>query len=387
MNLNQHIWGEYRSGYECDYYLPSTINQAWSCDHSCLDKLLEQSTLKLGELNGYEKLILDVETITTLHRITEALSSCRLNRRENTLNEILLPENTIDPQLQTDRALVDNYINTLIDSVSNLDQQTLSINGLQKIHQSLYNQLNTKQSSITDQPGSFRNSPINTTSHLNTSPLIEPSYTPPDPIHILPLMHDLERFIENRDNHPIPEMIRSALIYYQLMTIRPFSIGNGKVARMVTLLYMTQSQLLSKPILNLSRYFEDNRTIHDKLIVSVREEQDMISWIKFFLTGVKISATDSIKRLSEVYHQKKDFTQWIQTEWGRRSGTGLILLNTIYAQPVIDVKNVQKACALTPKAAGDLVRSFIDAGILTEITGQARNRVFLFEPYLDKFTD
>lgn len=385
MNLNHHNWGEYRSGHGCDYYLPSTINQAWRWDHSGLDTLIEQSTLKLGELNGYATLLPDVETITTLHRITEALSSCRLNRRSISLNEILLPENTIDPQLQSDRALVNNYINTISDSISDLDQQPLSLEVICKIHQSLYNQLNPEQSSDTDQPGSYRNSNSPTSDH-NSSPTLESSYTPPNPIHIQPLMHDLERFIENRDNHPLPEMIRTALIYYQLITIQPYSIGNGKIARMVTLLYMIQNRLLSKPILNLSRYFENNRSLHDELIVSVREEHDMISWIKFFLMGAKITATDSIARLSEVYQQKKDLAHWIETEWGRRSATGLILLNTIYTQPMIDVKSVEKACGLTPKAAGDLVRSFIDAGILTEITGQVRNRIFLFEPYLDKFT-
>ncbi len=387
MDLNHHSWAEYRSGNGCDYYLPSTINHSWRWDDSGLDTLIEQSTLKLGELNGYAKLIPDVETITTLHRITEALTSCRLGRSSISLREILLPENAIDPQYQSDRALVDNYIHILIESISNINHPPLSLENIRQAHQSLYNHLNPKEHSDKVNPGSFRNSFLYTTSDHNNTRVLESSFTPPDPIHIHPLMQDLELFIENRDIHPLPEIIRTALIYYQLMTIRPFSIGNGKIARMVTLLYMIQNRLLSRPILNLSRYFENNPSQHDKLIISVRDDHDMISWIKFFLTGVKMAATDSISRLNEVYHQKKDLVYWIQTEWGRRSGTGLILLNTIYTQPMIDVKSVEIACDLTPKAAGDLVRSFIDAGILTEITGHARNRIFLFEPYLEKFTD
>lgn len=387
MKLNNQNWGDYRGGHECDYYLPSTINKDWSWEDSGLDVHIEQAILKLGELNGYASLIPDVETITTLHRITEALSSCRIASRSISIREILLPENAIDPQHLSERTLVDNYILALTESISNLNQEPLTIENICKAHQSLYNHLNLDQYSDTVQPGSFRNNFLNTTADYDKTRAFESSYTPPDPIHILPLMQDLELFMENRDNHPIPEIIRTALIYYQLMTIRPFQIGNGKIARLVTLLNMIQNRLLSRPILNLSSYFENNRTLHDKLIVSVREDHDMISWIKFFLMGVKITATDSISRLTEVYHQKKDLSNWIQTEWGRRSGTGLILLNKIYSQPMIDVKDVEYACDLTPKAAGDLVRSFIDAGILTEITGQARNRIFLFEPYLEKFID
>tara|TARA_R100001143_G_C3361295_1_gene136486 strand:- start:53532 stop:54695 length:1164 start_codon:yes stop_codon:yes gene_type:complete len=386
MNINNHNWGEYRSGHECDYYLPSSINKAWRWEDSGLDVLIEQATLKLGELNGYASLIPDVETITTLHRITEALSSCRITSNSISLKEILLPEHTIDPQFQSDRALVDNYFNTLSNDITNLNQEPLSLESIRKTHHSLYKGLNHNLYPDTVEPGSFRNSFLNTTSDYNSTRTFGASYTPPDPIHIRPLMHDLDLFIQNRDNHPIPELIRTALIYYQLISIRPFSIGNGKIARLVTYLYMIQIRLLSRPILNLSKYFENNRSQHDKLLNSVQEDHDMINWIKFFLNGVKITATDSISRLAEVYYQKKDLSYWIETEWGRRSGTGLILLNTIYSQPMIDVKGVEKACDLTPKAAGDLVRSFIDAGILTEITGQVRNRIFLFEPYLNKFT-
>jgi Fic family protein len=386
MNLNHQNWGELRSGHDCDYYLPSTINHPWTWDHSGLDTLIEQSSLKLGELNGYASLLPDIETITTFHRITEALSSYRLTGRSISLKEILMPFSTVSREKQSDRLLVDNYINTLIEITSTLRERSLSLDVIRNAHQSLYTDLLNENLPEAHTAGNYRNSHTHSIPDKNSSSGPDSSYTPPDPVYIPPLMHDLERFIQNRDQYPIPEVIRTALIYYQLMTIQPFSIGNGKLARMITLLFMTQTRLLSKPILNLSRFFENNRSLHDQLLISVREEHDMISWIKFFLMGIELTATDSINRLNNVFRQKKDFTHWINTEWGRRSGYGITLLNTIYAQPMIDVKRAEKACGLTPKAAGDLIRSFIDAGILTEITGQARNRIFLFEPYLEKFT-
>ena len=386
MILDNHKWGKFRSGTGCDYYLPSTIHYPWTWDHSGLNTLLEQAALKLGELNGFASLLPDIETITTFHHITEALSSCRLDGRSINLNQILQPAAMVSQEYRSSRQLIDNYIHTLIEASSALHEQPLTLDLIRKLHPSFYINISEKELSGVSLDGTYRINQPSSASNLRSDSAHAESYTPPDPIHIPPLMHDLERFIQNRDNHPVPELIRTALIYYQLMTIRPFPIGNGKITRMITLLYMIQNRLLTRPILNLSRYFENNRTLHDKLIHSVREEHDMISWIKFFLMGVKLTATDSIQRLKEVHDQKKDLSHWIEAEWGRRSGSGLILLQTIYAQPMIDVKGVQKACSLTPKAAGDLVRSFIDAGILTEITGQARNRVFLFEPYLNKFT-
>lgn len=386
MNLNQHNWGEYRSGHGCDYFLPSTIHYPWAWDHSGLDTLLEQAALKLGELNGLAALLPDIKTITTFHHITEALSSCRLDGQTITLNQSLQPAATLSPEYRPSRQLVDNYIHTLIEASKALRNQPLTQDSIQNIHPTLYSNISEKELSGAPLDGAFRLTLSSPVSNRRPDSAPGDTYIPPDPIHISPLMHDLERFILNRENHPVPELIRASMVYYQLLTIQPFPIGNGKTTRMITLLFMIQNRLLTRPVLNLSRYFENNHVLHDKLIHSVRNEHDMISWIKFFLMGVQLTAADSIQRLSDVHDQKKDLSHWIETEWGRRSGSGLILLQTIYAQPMIDVKGVQKACRLTPKAAGDLVRSFIDAGILTEITGQARNRIFLFEPYLNKFT-
>lgn len=117
----------------------------------------------------------------------------------------------------------------------------------------------------------------------------------------------------------------------------------------------------------------------------VRENNDMIHWLRYFLIGVRDTAIEAADTLGAVLQLKNDIEARIHNQWGRRTCSALNLLEHLFVNPVVQIKDVQEVCNLSAKAAGNLVQSFEDAGFLNEVTGQSRNRMYIFSSYLDKF--
>jgi Fic family protein len=113
----------------------------------------------------------------------------------------------------------------------------------------------------------------------------------------------------------------------------------------------------------------------------------MIQWIKYFLVGVAQTARQATQTLSNIISLKTEHEKIIQTKLGKRLKPGLALHNYLLKQPLVTVKEVQQVCGLSPKAAGDLINAFVENQMLQEYTGQSRNRIFAYEPYLELFND
>jgi Fic family protein len=144
---------------------------------------------------------------------------------------------------------------------------------------------------------------------------------------------------------------------------------------------------MNKPLLYLSKFFERHKGTYYDNLMRVREQNDMIHWLRHFLVGVRDTAIESADTLSAMLQLKNDLDAQIGEQWGRRTRSALNLLQHLFTNPVVKIKDVQKVCNLSPRAAGNLVHSFDDAGILKEITGQSRNMRYVFKSYLDKFKE
>lgn len=142
---------------------------------------------------------------------------------------------------------------------------------------------------------------------------------------------------------------------------------------------------MNKPLLYLSKFFERHKETYYDNLMRVRENNDMIHWLRYFLIGVRDTAVEAADTLSSVLQLKSDLETRIREEWGRRTHSALALSEYLFRNPVVEIKKVQEVCDLSARAAGNLVRSFEKARILQEITGQSRNRKYVFGPYLDKF--
>lgn len=197
-------------------------------------------------------------------------------------------------------------------------------------------------------------------------------------------MGDLENFLHSEHIH-LPGLIRIAVAHYQFETIHPFLDDNGRMGRLLITLFLIDQKLLERPLLYLSSYFDRYKGLYYDYLTRVRVKHDMIQWIKFFLTGVAETAKAGAETLSKVIGLKAAFEEHINREFARKSKSALTLLQQLFVNPVTDVKNVMGICGLSKKAANDLVADFVKHDILKEITGRSRNRVFVFDQYLNCF--
>jgi len=230
-------------------------------------------------------------------------------------------------------------------------------------------------------PGEFRKSQ----NWIGGATIHDAVFVPPIHTEIPKLISDLENFLNNNELR-LPHLIKIAIAHYQFETIHPFLDGNGRVGRLLITLYLVANNILEKPLLYLSDFFEKNRLLYYQNLDSVRKDNSLIRWVRFFLEGVVETSEKSIATLKEIIDLKNRIEKEKILLMGKRTKNGLKLLQYLFSQPVITSKDVQKILGLSPKAASDIIKSFMDLGILKEITGYRRNRVFIFKEYLKTFS-
>ena len=196
-------------------------------------------------------------------------------------------------------------------------------------------------------------------------------------------MGDLENFVHNSESF-FPDLLKIALIHYQFETIHPFLDGNGRVGRLMITLYLVEKEILKKPILYLSDFFERNRTLYYNNLTIVREKDDINQWFKFFLTGVIETAKNSIATFDSILKLQKEVEAKIQT-LGSRSHNALLILNHLFQKPMIDAQKVKELTNLSFPSVYKLIDELENLEILTETTGAKRGKIYLFREYTNLF--
>ena len=183
----------------------------------------------------------------------------------------------------------------------------------------------------------------------------------------------------------MPHLIRLAISHYQFETIHPFLDGNGRIGRLLVPLYLVSNGLLVKPSLYLSDFFERNRASYYDALMRVRVSNDMIHWVRFFLRGVAETATKGRNVFQQVLALRTDAEQKVLT-LGRRVPNARQALNVLYRRPMVGAADLERALSTSNQTANALLRDFVNLGLLREVTGAARNRLYVFETYLDLFS-
>lgn len=378
IQLEQYQSGHYQKGYEYRYFLPSTINDEWVWQTPQINLLLEKAAVKLGELNSFARLVPNIDLFIQLHVTKEAVVSSRIEGTQTNIQEAVLPESEILPEHRNDWREVQNYTQALNQAIGHLQTLPLSSRLLRQTHAILLQNVRGEHKL----PGEFRTSQ----NWIGGHSLADAVFIPPHHQHAHELMSDLEQFLHNRDIH-VPALIRIAIAHYQFETIHPFLDGNGRIGRLLITLFLVSEGILDKPLLYLSSYFEKDKGLYYDNLMRVRERNDMLQWLKYFLVGIEQTATLAVSALSRIMHLKANLEQNLQASFGRRTASAQRLLNALFTQPAIRIEEVQKICDLSYKAANELVAQMREHGILHEITGQSRNRVFIFTDYLAVFSD
>jgi Fic family protein len=212
--------------------------------------------------------------------------------------------------------------------------------------------------------------------------LADARFVPPPPAEAAAAMGELERFLH--DDNPLPILVRAALVHAQFETIHPFLDGNGRVGRLLITFLLCARGVLRRPMLYLSYDFKRRRQEYYDRLQAVRDQGDVEGWVRFFLEGVRDVAREGTETARRIQRLREEHRALVTARL-KNSTAGVQLLDRLFERPVVTVQLVQQLLARSYPAANDLTAGFVSLGLLREITGGARNRVFRYEPYVAIF--
>ncbi len=375
MNITKFKAGKYRQRYRYKSFEPNLVNHPWRIDDDDIIGLLSEANLKLGELNAYSQSMPDVDFFIKMHVMKEGTTSSRIEGTQTNIDEAVRNERYISPEKRDDWQEVQNYVQAMNFAIESLAQLPLSNRLLKQAHKILLQGVRGKHK----QPGEFRRSQ----NWIGGSSLSDAVFIPPHPESVPDLMSDLEKFLYNI-THPVPALIQIAIAHYQFETIHPFLDGNGRIGRLLITLFLVSHQLLDRPTLYLSAFFEQNGSLYYDHLTRVRTHNDLIQWLKFFLEGVRKTAMDSIdtfKKINKLRNTSEDKIIVL----GKKQVKAKSLLQYLYGKSVVDINDVADELSIHFATASRLIRDFVRLKILVEETGFKRNRIFVFEDYIRLF--
>ena len=376
MNITEFKAGEYEQQYEYRSFLPQSINYEWTLSDPQILTLLEEANRSLGELNAFSQLIPDVDFFIRMHITKEATTSSRIEGTQTNLQEALIDKSDLDPEKRNDWQEVHNYTEAINFAIKRLGHMPLSNRLLREAHAVLLQGVRGKHK----QPGEFRTSQ----NWIGVS-LKHATFIPPHPQHVPDLMSDLEKFMHNDQIH-VPHLLKIALIHYQFETIHPFLDGNGRLGRLLIVLYLISFHLLHKPALYLSDFFERHKGEYYDQLMAVRASHRLEPWLRFFLLGMRETTALSIQVFKDILALKERIERkQMPTFHVRRQANAQALMRSLYKNPVTNIKAVTDLIQAQTNTAAALIADFVKLGILKEFTGQKRNRLFVFENYVRLF--
>ncbi|MXV84524.1 Fic family protein [Candidatus Poribacteria bacterium] len=369
--------GVYRQQREYKSFSPSFINCPFTWENRQIDQLVEQAAHLLGALNAYAEIVPDVDFAIPMSIAKEAIDSNLIEGTKTEIDEVVLPQSEIPSVRQDDWQEVQNYIAAMNFAIAELPRIPISMRLLKDVHKILLSGVRGKHKA----PGEIRRSQ----NWIGGSSLSDAIFVPPSPEALPDLLSDLEKFWHN-ESLQLPFLIKIAITHYQFETIHPFLDGNGRCGRLLIVLQLIDAQLLNKPALYASTFFEKNKVSYYNSLTRVRTANDLEQWIVFFLLGIVETAQHGLKTFKGIIALRQEYDAKILT-LGSRARNAQKLLQRMYANPIVNARWVEKELDISFSSASLLLKSLTELDILKETTGHSRNRLFVLEKYLNLFRD
>jgi Fic family protein len=345
--------------------------------------LLERATLALGRLDSIALLLPDPQLFLYAYVRREAVLSSQIEGTQSSLSDLLLFELDEVPGVPFDDVVeVSNYVAALEHGMARLREGfPLSNRLLREMHARLM----ARGRGSDKAPGEFRRSQnwIGGTRPGNAR------FVPPPPNEVQACMAALEAFIHGKEaaggargGGKLPVLLKAALAHVQFETIHPFLDGNGRLGRLLIAMLLHDGGVLRQPLLYLSLYLKQHRAMYYELLDRVRAEGDWEAWVDFFLEGVEQTAEGAVqtaRRLVDLFQQD---TQRVQAAGGRNANM-LRVLDTLRQRPLCSLRQAGATAGITFPTASKAMLALVEMGIARELTGQRRNRVFVYDAYLN----
>lgn len=341
--------------------------------------LLERANQSLGRLDGMTRMLPDPKLFLYHFIRKEALSSSQIEGTQSSLSDLMLFELDEAPRVPiADVEEVSNYVAALDHGLNRLRSGfPLSLRLLREIHEVLLRGGRGAQKT----PGEFR--------HIQNwiggrSPALA-RHVPPPPDRLTECLGDFEKFLHAPEKD-MPPLIRAALAHVQFETIHPFLDGNGRLGRLLITLLLCEAGVLQEPSLYLSLYFKTHRQRYYNELDAVRRTGDWEAWLAYFLAGVAETSTqtvDSAQRALKLWETDRAKLHGL----GRKAGSALQVFEQFTRQPILSAARVADALALTPPTVRAAFAGLQQLGMIHEITGQRRNRVWLYQAWYDLLSE
>lgn len=369
--------GTYRNNGDFKSFIPSPINDSWSWSSPEISSLLSIADREIGALSSYSEFIPDIEIYIRMHIRVEANKSNRIEGTRTSIEEDMLPKETLGPEKRDDVQEIENYIKAMDYGVKRIihDDFPFSSRFLRELHLILMQGVRGERKT----PGEFRRSQ----NFIGGSKPSDAAYVPPSIADLDAAMNDFDNFANRNDNLPV--LIRLAIMHYQFETIHPFLDGNGRIGRLMIPLYLLSRRILDKPCFYISDYFEQHRSEYYDALQGTRVNNDMERWLCFFLRASIVTARKARRTFSDVLHLVNEYNRYIGEKKGMHATINAII-RAMYSQPVASISVLADLTGMSIANINSAVNTLVSDGILSEITGGKRNRVFMLTKYMRLFS-
>ena len=329
---------------------------------------LSAADFALGQLRGIGQMLPNAQLLIAPFLRREAILSSRIEGTIASLDQLILfeVEPSGEPQ-NSDVGEVANYVLAMEYGLKRLEELPVSLRLIRELHEKLLTGVRGQDR----RPGEFRQT--QNAIGQQGRPVEEARYIPPPVVQMNQALSDFELFLHEPTELPI--LIQLALVHYQFEAIHPFLDGNGRIGRLLLSLLLCEKGYLTQPILYLSGFLEKHRDQYIDSLLRVSQNGDWIGWVNFFLEGVAEQSKDAVERSRLLLDLRQQYRERAQT--ARASALPLQLLDELFQIPGLTISMAQGLLGVTYVSAQRSVERLVGLGILEEVTGRQRNRVYL----------
>jgi Fic family protein len=337
--------------------------------------LMEKANRALGRLDGVAALLPDTSLFIYFYVRKEAVVSSQIEGTQSSLSDLLLYESHHSPGVPLDDVQeVSNYVAAMNHGLNRLRNEDfpLSLRLIREVHRVLL----AKGRGSDRDPGEFRRSQ----NWVGSSRLGNAYFVPPPPEHVMDCMGNLEMFLHDKPRRT-PVLIKAALAHVQFETIHPFLDGNGRLGRLLITLILCAEKTLQEPLLYLSLYFKQNRQEYYDRLQRVRTGGDWVGWLRFFLNGVHLTARQAAETAQIILRRFEEDAHRIEG-MGRRAASAHRAHQLLKKHPIVSVPFAVRELGLTPPTVRSAFEILEKLGIIREITGKQRDRMYAYDSYV-----
>jgi Fic family protein len=350
--------------------LPPKLQVTWK-----LAERISDADRALGELAGVARTIPTPHLLIEPFTRREAVLSSRIEGTQATLTELFAAEAGARKEGPSEAIRgISNYVQALEYGLKRLEKLPVSLRLIKELHERLMKDVRGESFS----PGEFRRS-----QNFIGPPgckLENATYVPPPVPHMKDALDRFEKYL-HESRRSLPPLVRLSLIHYQFEAIHPFWDGNGRVGRLLITLLLCSEGLLPQPLLYLSAYFERNRKEYYRLLLDISQTGNWRDWLLFFVNGVAEESRDAVARSNQMLVLRQEYREKLQAQ--KVPGRTLELMENLFREPVTTVAGARNLLKLTTRSAQQNVDRLVQAGILKEITGRQRYRVFVAQRIIE----